>query len=582
MSLTSSVSMDYIKRFDKFVSIRDDSEQNDDKLRANHDLKPTPPEERTWHLYNYLLIWFQSSFNINEWNTGASLIKTSGLPYKQVLGSGILGIFISCFFTVLNARQGSDYHIGYPVLARSTFGIRLAYFMVFVRMFVATIWFGVMTYYGSLCLDVVFRCMFGHRWTDIPNHLPENSNTSTRLMLVFFIYWLLQFPLMFVHPKFIRHFFTVKAIIMPFATLGLFIFCVVRGHGPGDWSVGVKTTSTSSAGIQWLSSINTILGTVSPMIINQPDTSRYAKRKEDTVVPQVIGYIPSKILVFLFGTVSVCSLFRAYGTAYWNIWDMFAAILDNEWSAGARTGIWFVSLAFAIGNAGTNIFANSIPFSCDLCGLLPKYFTIVRAQVLVGFLAWAIVPWKFLENATKFITFLGSYSIFVGPLLGALLADFYVIRRGNLHVPSLYSKRPDGIYYYFKGCNIESLICWIVSIVIAVPGLYRAYYPTKLTQQASDIYSSGWLFTFLMCFVLHSVCGLIRKPKIYPDSHSDAPTTWEYMVPTNGFFEDDEPINGVGYPSEINIEDDQEGSSSIPSEKKTVTDTTVRDINETD
>ncbi|KAF6012099.1 hypothetical protein HII13_001902 [Brettanomyces bruxellensis] len=464
--------MDYLKKFDALISVKDDSEENKDLLRANKDLKPTPPKERTWRLYNYILIWFQSSFNVNEWNTGASLIKTSGLPYGEVLGAGI-------------------FQYSLVVLLLSLMHVRDR----------------------TIILDI-------RRWQD------------QHLEFVLDILWSL-----------------------------------FECHGPGKWEVGEKDPATVSKGNLWLSVLNSIMGTVSPMIINQPDISRYAKRPKDTVIPQAIGYLPSKIMVFMFGIVSVCSLYRAYGAAYWNIWDLFNAILDNEWGPGARTGIFFVSLAFAVGNAGTNIFANSIPFACDLAGILPKYFTIVRAQIFVGLFAWAIVPWKFLQNAQKFLTFLGSYSIFVGPLLGCLLADFYVLRKGNLHVPSLYTKNPSGVYYFVKGFNFLGLFSWAASVTIAVPGLYRAYYPDSLSQNATNIYTSGWLYTFLMAFCLHSVLGLIFKPKLYPDAHKDEPKTWEYMVHTDGFFEDDSPINGVGYPGTVELEGSGATNSFIMVEK---------------
>lgn len=545
--------METLKKVDHFISVRDESEEDPMLLRSNHDLKPTPPEERTWRKYNYILIWFQSTFNVNEWNTGASLMKATALPHGQIIGASILGIFLSCFFTVINARSGSDYHVGYPALARATFGVYGGYFFVFVRCFVAEIWFGVQTYYGARCFDVMMRCMFGYRWTDIPNQLPESAQITTRLMLAFFLYWLIQFPLMWCHPRHIRYFFTVKAFIMPLATLGLFLFCVIVGHGPGNWDIGTDPVSNSSRGNQWMLVINTIFGTLSPMIINQPDVSRYARNKNDTVIPQAIGFIPPKIAVLLFGMVSSCSIYRAYGEVYWSMWDLLDAILDHNWTPGGRTGIWFVSAAFAVGTAGTNIFANSIPFAADVAGLLPKYFTILRAQIMAGLLCWAIVPWKFLSNAAKFITFLGSYSIFVGPLLGAILADFYIIRRGNIHIPSLYTKDPKGAYYFYKGWNVWGALCWCVSPVMAIPGLYRAYYPDKLSQTASDIYTCGWLYTFLTCFVLYAITGKIMKPKIYPDSHSDEPTNWEHMVDTNGFFEDDLPINGVGHPGTIDM-----------------------------
>lgn len=553
-------------KVDNFFKVKDDTEQSPDTLRSNRDLKPTPPEERTWHRYNYGLVWFQSSFNVNEWNTGASLMQSTGLPHGQILGASILGIFLACFFTVVNARPGSSYHLGYNVLARSTFGIYLGYFFVFVRFFVALIWFGVQTYYGSKMLDVVFRCMFGYKWVNLPNHLPLSADITTKGMVAFFIYWLLQLPLMWCHPKQIRWFFLVKAFILPFATLGLFIFCVVRGDGPGDWSIGIEAIQTTSTGNAWMSIINTIFGTLSPMIINQPDIARYAKKKSDTVIPQAMGFIPAKIMVLVFGMVSTCSIYRAYGSVYWNLWDLFGAILDNEWSAGSRTGIFFVALSYTVGTAGTNVFANSIPFATDLAGLLPKYFTIIRAQILAGFLCWAIVPWKFLANATQFITFLGSYSIFVGPLLGCVLSDYYVLKRGNIHVPSLFTKDPSGAYYFYKGSNIWGFFAWALGSVLGIPGLYSAYHPGQLNKVADEIYLCGWLYTFIASFVLHSAFGMIFGIKVYPDTYKDTPKTWEYMTKSDGFFEEDDPINGVGHPGKVYLEGSP-GESEMDEEK---------------
>ncbi|ODV84158.1 hypothetical protein CANARDRAFT_201458 [[Candida] arabinofermentans NRRL YB-2248] len=536
-------------------------------LISNHDLKPTPPKERTWKMYNYVLLWHSTAYDVNQWNTGASLIKTTALPHGQLIGATIVSVFMTCFFTILNALSGASYHIGYPALARATFGVRLGYFFVFVRMFVAEIWFGVQTYYGAMCLDVGFRCMFGHKWVNLDNQLPLSADITTRKLVAFFIFWLLQMPFMWCHPKFIKNLFTVKSFITPFATLGIFLFCVIKGKGAGNWDVGLTVVKTQSTGNEWMSVINTIFGTLSPMIINQPDVGRYAKKRKDVIIPQAVGFIPSKIIVLMFGMVSVISIKRAYGEVYWNMWDLLNAILDNEWTAGGRTGVWFVAMSFVLGTAGTNIFANCIPFAADLSGLLPKYFTIIRAQILAGLLCWAIVPWKFLQNATKFITFLGSYSIFVGPLLGYMLADYFIIRRGNIHVPSLYTLDPNGAYHFWKGCNLWALGGWCLSPIIAIPGLYRAYYPTTMTQAATDIYSSGWFYTFLIGFFFHLVGSYISKPKIYPDAHKDTPTTFEYMADFNGFFEEDTPINGVGYPGTVEIVEVDSKESDYDNEK---------------
>ncbi|KAG7908138.1 hypothetical protein KL906_003555 [Ogataea polymorpha] len=563
--------MNVLRKFDYYISVRDDTEEDSDKLRANRDLKPTPPNERTWKMYNYILVWFQSSFGVSSWNTGSSIIKATGLPYKHVIGAAVIAACFCSFMVVIAARSGADYKVGYPAIARAVFGIRFSRFFVFVRMFVAALWFGVQTYYGSRCFDIALHCIFGHKWTDIPNLLPESAQITTRLAISFFIYWLAQFPLMFLHPRQIRWFFTIKGVVMPIAAFGLFIFCMVRGHGPGDYDIGVKVVQVTSQGNEWIHCINSIIGSISAAIINQPDIAGYSKKRKDALWPQCIGYIPSIVCILLIGMAANASIRRAYGESYWSMWDLMEAILSHQWGPGTRCAVFLCSVSFALGAAGTNVFTNSIPFAADLCGILPKYFTIVRGQIFLALLAWPMVPWKMISSATTLVSFLGSYAIFVAPLLACLMADFYVVRRGNLHVPSLYTNNPNGPYYFYKGFNLWAGAAWAISPIIAIPGLYKSYHSDSLSQVASNIFYGGWIYTFIIGFTAYTVLAFIFKPPIYPPGHEDTPTTWEYMVQTNGFFENDEPINGVGYPGSEKLSDIEDASEELKTELRVIT-----------
>jgi nucleobase:cation symporter-1, NCS1 family len=69
-----------------------------------------------------------------------------------------------------------------------------------------------------------------------------------------------------------------------------------------------------------------------------------------------------------------------------------------------------------------NIGANSIPFGADMTGLIPHYLTIRRGQIICALLSVCFVPWELIATAQKFITFLGSYNIFMAPLCGVSLA----------------------------------------------------------------------------------------------------------------------------------------------------------------
>lgn len=66
----------------------------------------------------------------------------------------------------------------------------------------------------------------------------------------------------------------------------------------------------------------------------------------------------------------------------------------------------------------TNAGSNSLPVGADITGLWPKYINIVRGQVLCALLAPLCVPWKIIASASSFLTFLGSYTVFLMPICG--------------------------------------------------------------------------------------------------------------------------------------------------------------------
>ena len=56
-----------------------------------------------------------------------------------------------------------------------------------------------------------------------------------------------------------------------------------------------------------------------------------------------------------------------------------------------------------------------------------------------------------------------------------------MIRRGNIHVPSLYSAEgdkpdPDGLYFPKpKGFELKAFAAWIIGIALPLPGLAYSY-----------------------------------------------------------------------------------------------------------
>lgn len=80
----------------------------------------------------------------------------------------------------------------------------------------------------------------------------------------------------------------------------------------------------------------------------------------------------------------------------------------------------------------TNAGSNSLPVGADITGLWPKYINIVRGQVFCAMMAPLCVPWKIIASAKSFLTFLGSYTVFLMPICGVSFARNHSLKKLSL------------------------------------------------------------------------------------------------------------------------------------------------------
>lgn len=90
-------------------------------------------------------------------------------------------------------------------------------------------------------------------------------------IMCYFLFWLIQLPLLLVSPQRIRHFFTAKSIIVPGAWLAILIWAMVR-H-PAKVSLASQRSSLSgrALGWAWLNALNSSLGVYATVAVNIPD-----------------------------------------------------------------------------------------------------------------------------------------------------------------------------------------------------------------------------------------------------------------------------------------------------------------------
>ena len=162
-------------------------------------------------------------------------------------------------------------------------------------------------------------------------------------------------------------------------------------------------------------------------------------------------------------------------------------------------------------NIATNVAGNSIPFANDLMGLFPKFINIRRGQIICAILGFAICPWLIQAKAARFLAFLNGYTVFLGPLIGILLSDYWLVRKGkgfsvrNLYQPG--TKNP--LYWYTAGVNPRAIAALLVGITPLLPGLAHSINASlPVAKGAQAFYTMSWLVGCLLAMLTYYLLHL--------------------------------------------------------------------------
>jgi NCS1 family nucleobase:cation symporter-1 len=186
-------------------------------------------------------------------------------------------------------------------------------------------------------------------------------------------------------------------------------------------------------------------------------------------------------------------------------------IQTENYTAANRAGCFSLSLLFAYSALFSSVFENSIPAGNDIAALVPKYISIRRGMFICQFISFAINPWYLLGSASIFIQFLGSYQIFLGAITGILICNYYVVSRGDLRMPDLFTGERSGAYYFSRGWNIRAYIAYIVAVGVNFAG-FLGNMGVKVPVGITRLYYFAYPVGLFLSFGVFLLCNIISPP----------------------------------------------------------------------
>lgn len=238
--------------------------------------------------------------------------------------------------------------------------------------------------------------------------------------------------------------------------------------------------------ILWLTAM---VGFWATMSISISDITRFARSQRAQVSGQFLG-LPGTMMLYsfvgIFVTCAASLIFDDVLVAEDAPWDPVSLLARFE----SPVVVVASQLFMLIATLSTNIAANVIAPANAFSNLLPRKVSFRSGGVITGILGIVICPWWLMDQISSVLLFVSGL---LGPVLGILVADYYVVRKGRLEVSELF--RENGMYTYSRGFNPAAIVSLCIGMLTAVVGYW--------VPQVDFLYSLSWFTGFAISFFLY-------------------------------------------------------------------------------
>jgi NCS1 family nucleobase:cation symporter-1 len=459
----------------------------------NEDLAPTTLKQRTWNKWHIASLWVGMSICIPTYTLGGILTAYFGLSVMEALFTIFIANVVVLIPLCLNAIPGTKYGIPFPVLLRSSFGIKGSNIPALVRAVVACGWFGIQTMFGGLAIDILFD-----------NLIPGWENLGGYGQVIgFFIFWTLNIYVVLKGSESIKILETVSAPLLLIVSAVLLYW----GSSVADLGqvFGAPANRPEDAGFfgYFFAALTAMVGFWATLALNIPDFSRFAESQKAQIHGQIIGLPVTMFLFSALGVIMTGASVSIFGEA---IADPVTLIGKLE--SGFVVVILMIMIILA--TISTNTAANIVSPTNDFQNISAKLIDRRRGVLMTGLVGILLMAWDLMRVAGivsgdglegRYANWLLGYSSLLGPVAGIMIADFFIVKKQELEVTSLYKSQ--GVH---SGYNLNGIIAWGVPVILAILGTFQ-----DQGNLLRGLYDYGWFTGFLIGAVIYVILNRVNK-----------------------------------------------------------------------
>lgn len=463
------------------------------------DLAPIPEAERTFSTWDMTALWIGLVVSVSSWFLAGGLVEL-GMSWGQGIACILVANLLVLAPMVLVGHAGVKYGVPFPVLARSSFGVRGAVLPALLRGLVAAGWFGLNTWLGGAAIHQMLRTL--GVLSGAGAVVPWLGITASQAAC-FLAFWAMQLGVLLRGMEGIRLLEKYSAPVLIALTVALLGWAVRAAGGFGPMLAAPSALQPGEFWPVFIASLSPQIGYWATLTLNIPDFTRWAKSQRAQVVGQAVG-LPLFQAAFCFAGLAVTSATVVlYGSP---ISDPIALLSRVR-------GVWAIAAALVglvLATLTTNIAANVVAPANAFVALAPTRFTFAGGALLTSLLGLACKPWLLISSTSNYFSFLTGYSVVLGPIAGIMTADYHLLRRRRLDLDALYSAAPTAPYWYRGGWNPAALAALAAGALPTLPGLLHTLFGLAVPQALVALYAqAAWPVGFFVAGAVY--LALMRR-----------------------------------------------------------------------
>ena len=477
------------------------------KSLLNWELVSVNPNDKNWNWKDLFCFWGCNIQSVIGFSLIGSLYLVYELNVFVVLVGTLIASILVYFLANLIGKPSQKYGLPFPVILRSSFGVKGAKYFGLLRGLVGVFMFGIQTYFLSKLFTYLFRIFIFSYDSTIMEHdifLVFLLGLNIIDWIAFVLTIALQGFLFSKSHKFNQTIINFSAITVYLGMLFFFLVIILSDYDSVTKAfvdIFVFENIFLKSNIMPLITVTaTVFAYFSIVIVNFGDFSRYV-RDESQLKKGNFSLILNLLLFSFF------AVFIVIGSDIFlnkNLENM-ERILTNPTDIIGKINyiqITAIALIFIIfSSASTNLIANYIPAQNSLLNFLPSKLNLKNTALLIVFFGFLIgIFWLPLFSQIGILSFIDTLGSFFGPFFAIIIVDYYLIKKRNINNKDIFSLDEDGKYFYSNGWHIKAIYSLSIGFIFAASTIWNI----NLSQFQSFSWLAGAFISSLTYYLLAS------------------------------------------------------------------------------